>query len=79
MHNCAEILNLIVQEGLKALGDCLYHIRESIKYVKGYASRIMKFKQCIEKIRDVDPKIALCINVCSYNVEIYFLDDSKYP
>ena len=59
---CAHILNLIVQEGLKAFGDSLDHIRESIKYVRGSKSRMMNFKQCVEKIRDIDAETALCID-----------------
>jgi len=46
----AHILNLIVQEGLKALSDILHDIRENIKYFGGSKSKMMKFKQCIDKI-----------------------------
>jgi len=48
---------------LKALGDSVYHIKEIIKYFKGSESRMMKFKHYIEKVRDIDAKTALCINV----------------
>jgi len=77
---CAHILNLIVQEGLKALGDSLDHIRESIKYVKGSESRMMKFKQCIEKLWDIDAKTALCIDVPTrWNSTFFMLESAlKY-
>ena len=32
---CAHILNLIVQDGLKEVGDYVKLVNESIKYVKG--------------------------------------------
>jgi len=32
-------------------------------YVKDSESRMMKFKQCIEKLGDIDAKTALCIDV----------------
>ena len=32
---CAHILNLIVQDGLKEVGDCVKLVRKSVKYVKG--------------------------------------------
>jgi len=46
-HVCCSghFLNLIVQEGLKVLGDALNQIRESIKYVRGSEIRMIKFKE----------------------------------
>jgi hypothetical protein len=43
----AHILNLIVQEGLKVVGDALEKIRESVKYVKGSEGRMNNFKEFI--------------------------------
>jgi len=60
---CAHILNLIVQEGLKVIGDGVDLIRESIKYVTGFERRMIKFKQCIEQVEDIDAKSALCLDV----------------
>ncbi|XP_076881755.1 zinc finger BED domain-containing protein RICESLEEPER 2-like [Bidens hawaiensis] len=45
---CAHILNLIVQDGLKGIDDCVYKVRESIKYVKGSQQRREKFLECVE-------------------------------
>jgi len=45
---CAHILNLIIQEGLKALGDSLDDIRESIKYVRGSKGRMIKFNNVLK-------------------------------
>lgn len=60
---CALVLNLIVQEGLKVLDDALDQIRVSIKYVRGSKSRMMKFKQCLQKFGDIDALSGSCLNV----------------
>ncbi|KAL2330357.1 hypothetical protein Fmac_017938 [Flemingia macrophylla] len=60
---CAHVLNLIVQEGLKVLDDALDQIRTSIKYVRGSESRMIKFKQCLEKISDINSSSGLCLDV----------------
>ena len=60
---CAHILNLIVQEGLKVIGDTIDQIKESIKYVRGSESRMIKFKQCIEQVGGIDASSVLSIDV----------------
>ncbi|TMW97443.1 hypothetical protein EJD97_005522, partial [Solanum chilense] len=50
VHCSAHILNLIVQEGLKAANDALFKIRESVKYVKGSDGRMRKFEQCVKQV-----------------------------
>ncbi|CAI8592783.1 unnamed protein product [Vicia faba] len=64
-HICcsAHVLNLIVQEGLKLLGDALEKIRESVKYVKGSYGRMKKFKECIELIGGVETSVGLSYDV----------------
>ncbi|KAK2445519.1 zinc finger BED domain-containing protein RICESLEEPER [Trifolium repens] len=47
---CAHILNLIVQDGLKAAGDALHKIRESVKYVKASEGRLREFRKCIQEV-----------------------------
>jgi len=54
MFVVAHTLNLIVQEGLKVFGDALDQIRNIIKYVRGSKSRMLKFKQCLERFSDID-------------------------
>jgi len=51
---CVHMLNLIWQEGLKVFGDALDQIINSIKYVRGSKSIIVKFKQCLERFSDID-------------------------
>ena len=60
---CADILNLIVQEELKVLAEALNQIRNNIKYVRGLESRMVKFKQCLEKFSDIDASCGLCLDV----------------
>ena len=60
---CAHILNLIVQEGLKVLGDSLDQIRNNMKYVRRLESRMVKFKQCLERFSDIDASCGLCLDV----------------
>lgn len=52
MHiRCANhILNLVVKAGLKTIEIAIFNIRESIKYVKGSESRIIKFVECIKNL-----------------------------
>ena len=46
----AHILNLIVQDGLKIVNVAIHKIRESVKYVKGSESRLLKFVECCEYV-----------------------------
>jgi len=54
-HVCCSthILNLIIQS-LKELGDALDQIRESIKYVRGSEIIMIKFKECLQQIGNID-------------------------
>ncbi|XP_050908840.1 zinc finger BED domain-containing protein RICESLEEPER 4-like [Lathyrus oleraceus] len=59
----AHVLNLIVQEGLKVIGDALEKIKESVKYVKGSEGRMKKFKECIELIGGIETSAGLSYDV----------------
>ena len=59
---CAHILNLIVQKGLKVASGALEKIRASVKYVKGSEARMMKFKECAQKI-GIEVTSSLCLDV----------------
>ncbi|CAA7016433.1 unnamed protein product [Microthlaspi erraticum] len=58
----AHILNLIVQDGLKVIGDSLRKIRDSIKYVTSSESRETAFRKCVESVR-CESKLALGLDV----------------
>ena len=44
----AHILNLIVQDGLKVIGDSLQKVRDSVKYVLGSETREQLFNKCVD-------------------------------
>ncbi|XP_050915432.1 zinc finger BED domain-containing protein RICESLEEPER 1-like [Lathyrus oleraceus] len=46
----AHVLNLIVQEGLKVIGDALEKIRESVKYVKGSEGRMKNSRNALNSL-----------------------------
>ncbi|XP_048613259.1 zinc finger BED domain-containing protein RICESLEEPER 4-like [Brassica napus] len=58
----AHILNLIVQDGLKVIGNSLHKIRESIKFVKASESRELLFAKCVESVRKKE-KAGLLLDV----------------
>ena len=45
------------------LDDAWDQIRNSIKYVRGLESRMVKFKQCLERFNDIDASCELCLDV----------------
>ncbi|CAI9279448.1 unnamed protein product [Lactuca saligna] len=47
---CAHVLNLVVQDGLKAIDEGIVKIRESIKYVKGSSVRKRNFLNCVKQV-----------------------------
>ncbi|KAH0707206.1 hypothetical protein KY289_012282 [Solanum tuberosum] len=58
----AHILNLIVQEGLKAAIDSLIAIRESVKHVRGSDGRMQKFEQCVKQV-GIETNLGLRLDV----------------
>lgn len=61
--NFQNILNSIVQEGLKAAELELSMKRENIKYVKGSEARKRAFKECVVQVRGIDTKVGLRLDV----------------
>ena len=60
----ANILNLIVQEGLKVIDDLVIKIRETMKYLKRSESRMCKFDECA-KIVGMKRIKSLHLDVCT--------------
>ncbi|XP_028805076.1 zinc finger BED domain-containing protein RICESLEEPER 2-like [Neltuma alba] len=73
---CADILNLIVQEGLKVISIALQNIRESIKYVKTSEARIINFRQCVEHVGDIDTSMDLQLDVSTEWTSTYAMLES---
>ncbi|KAJ1701202.1 hypothetical protein LUZ63_000981 [Rhynchospora breviuscula] len=59
---CAHILNLIVQDGLKVIKECLFKIREGVKYLRKSPSKLFKFGE-IAIAHGVETKRSLCSDV----------------
>ncbi|XP_060200821.1 zinc finger BED domain-containing protein RICESLEEPER 2-like [Lycium barbarum] len=71
----AHILNLMVQEGLKAANDALLRIRESVKYVKGSDSRMRKFEQCVKQV-GISTNLGLRLDVATRWNSTYLMLES---
>ena len=75
----AHILNLIIQEGLKVIGDLVINsmikIRETMKYFKGLESRMCRFDECA-KIVGMKRTKGLRLNVCTRWNATYDMIDS---
>ncbi|XP_027176342.1 zinc finger BED domain-containing protein RICESLEEPER 2-like [Coffea eugenioides] len=46
----AHVLNLIVKARLHVIDEAVYKIRENVKYVKGYKSRVIKFAELVKQL-----------------------------
>lgn len=64
MRCVADIINLIVNEGLKEIDKSIAHVRAAIKFVKGGTTRLAKFKKCAE-LAKVTTKAFLTLDVCT--------------
>ncbi|XP_060183253.1 zinc finger BED domain-containing protein RICESLEEPER 2-like [Lycium barbarum] len=71
----AQILNLIVQEGLKAANDALFRVRESVKYVKGSDARMRKFEQCVKQV-GINTNLGLRLDVATRWNSTYLMLES---
>ena len=47
----AQIVNLIINKGLKDMHDCIAAIRNSVRYIRPSPARLQKFKICAKKKR----------------------------
>nr|KAJ0213884.1 hypothetical protein LSAT_V11C400220640 [Lactuca sativa] len=53
---CAHVLNLVVQDGLKAIDEGIVKVRESIKYVKGSQVRKTNFMNAVKQVNLIPKK-----------------------
>ncbi|KAL4181538.1 hypothetical protein AMTRI_Chr12g271650 [Amborella trichopoda] len=51
MRCCAQILNIIMQAGLKVLHSAIENVREIVKYVKASPSRMQIFNEIAQQLR----------------------------
>ncbi|XP_027124091.1 zinc finger BED domain-containing protein RICESLEEPER 2-like [Coffea arabica] len=73
----AHIVNLIVNDGIKKLGDSVDCIRAAVRYVRQSPSRLKKFKECVE-IEKTECKRLLCLDVSTgWNSTYLMLDTAQ--
>ena len=51
MHCGAHILNLIVGDGLKVIDAAVNKIRETVKYIRASEARLIRFVECVRRLR----------------------------
>ncbi|XP_075500477.1 zinc finger BED domain-containing protein RICESLEEPER 2-like [Primulina tabacum] len=60
----AHVINLIVQDGLKKIGDSVRRVRQAVRYIRQSPARIKRFKDCCE-IKKITNKRSLCLDVAT--------------
>jgi hypothetical protein len=58
----AHILNLVVNEGLKGMSDCVSNIRNAVKFIRSSLTRMTKFKSYIERKKITYIKM-ICLDI----------------
>ncbi|XP_057958519.1 zinc finger BED domain-containing protein RICESLEEPER 2-like [Malania oleifera] len=77
MRCIAHIINLVVQEGLKEMGDSIARIRDAVRYVRHSLARLKNFKRCAE-VEKVEYKKMLCLDVSTrWNSTYLMLDTAQ--
>jgi Domain of unknown function (DUF4413) len=67
-------LNLVVQDGLSTIDNCLSKIREGVKYLKKSPERLVKFGEIATRL-GISTKRSLCIDVkMRWNSTFHMLD-----
>jgi hypothetical protein len=74
---CAQILNLIVSEGLKEVDESNVKVRSAVKYLKSSPQRFENFKYCMEREKLV-VKGLLCLDVPTrWNYTVKMLEGAE--
>lgn len=72
-----HIINLIVQDGLKEIGDSVRRVRQAVKYIRQSPMRIQNFKDYCE-IEKITSKKSLCLDVVTrWNSTYMMLKSAK--
>ncbi|KAF2324153.1 hypothetical protein GH714_008460 [Hevea brasiliensis] len=62
MRCMAHIVNLVVMDGLKDVGESVLKVRNAERYIRSSPARLKKFKECVE-YEKIDGKSSLCLDV----------------
>ncbi|XP_057950855.1 zinc finger BED domain-containing protein RICESLEEPER 2-like [Malania oleifera] len=77
MRCIAHIINLVVQDGLKEMGDSVAHVRDTVRYVRHSPAGLKNFKRCAE-VEKVECKKMLCLDVSTrWNSTYLMLDTTQ--
>ncbi|XP_057950582.1 zinc finger BED domain-containing protein RICESLEEPER 2-like [Malania oleifera] len=77
MRCIAHIINLVVQDGLKEMGDSVARVRDVVRYVRHSPARLKNFKRCA-KVEKVECKKMLCLDVNTrWNSTYLMLDTAQ--
>ncbi|XP_057973894.1 zinc finger BED domain-containing protein RICESLEEPER 2-like [Malania oleifera] len=77
MRCIAHIINLVVQDGLKEMGDSVACVRDAVRYVRHSPARLNNFKRCVE-VKKVECKKMLCLDVRTrWNSTYLMLDTAQ--
>lgn len=71
-----HILNIIVQEGLKAASITLNKIREFVEFVKSLESMMNTFEECMRAVGNININIGMRLNVATHWNLTYLMLDS---
>ncbi|XP_058003981.1 zinc finger BED domain-containing protein RICESLEEPER 2-like [Hevea brasiliensis] len=62
MRCMAHIVNLVVMDGLKDVGESVLKVRNAVRYIRSSLARLKKFKECVE-YEQIDGKSSLYLDV----------------
>ena len=74
MRCCANILRLIMKEGLKVIDDSIYRVRSAVRYVRSSNSRTTKFKTAAHEEK-IESKRCVHLDVETRWNSTYFMLD----
>ncbi|KAF2317232.1 hypothetical protein GH714_018748 [Hevea brasiliensis] len=72
MRCMAHIVNLVVMDGLKDVGESVLKVRNAVRYIRSSPARLKKFKECVE-YEKIDGKSSLCLDVSTWWNSTYLM------
>ncbi|KAF2296862.1 hypothetical protein GH714_010019 [Hevea brasiliensis] len=77
MRCMAHIVNLVVMDGLKDVGESVLKVRNTVRYIRSSSARLKKFKECVE-YEKIKSKSSLCLDASTrWNSTYLMLNTSQ--